>query len=134
MPEAYSARTEELKTVWFSDRSAACLASGRPVLTEDTGFTLILPIGEGLLTFQTVEEAAMAVEEIHTHYPPPRSRRSRSDVGTPRFARMAAGMLDASQAWAGGASLASAFQCTPRKWAACSHPLIPASASKRGST
>src|SRR5262249_3533723 len=41
---------------WFSDRSACYLASGRPVIAEDTGFGRLLPTGEGLLSFSTVEE------------------------------------------------------------------------------
>jgi hypothetical protein len=47
---------------WFSDRSAAYLASGRPVLAQDTGF----PAGAdgGLLTFSTPEEARAGVAEI----------------------------------------------------------------------
>jgi len=47
---------------WFSDRSACYLASGRPVIAEDTGFGELLPTGEGLLSFSTVEEAAAALE------------------------------------------------------------------------
>jgi hypothetical protein len=50
----------ELRTGWFSDRSAAYLASGRPVLSEDTGFAEALPTGNGLLTFRTVDEAVAA--------------------------------------------------------------------------
>jgi hypothetical protein len=49
---------------WFSDRSACYLASGRPVVAEDTGFGRSLPVGEGLLAFDTVEAAAAAVEEV----------------------------------------------------------------------
>jgi len=49
---------------WFSDRSACYLASGRPVVAQDTGFGGALPTGEGLLAFSTVEEAAAAVEEV----------------------------------------------------------------------
>jgi hypothetical protein len=49
---------------WFSDRSACYLASGRPVVAQDTGFAELLPTGEGLLTFATVEEAAAGVEEV----------------------------------------------------------------------
>jgi hypothetical protein len=37
-----------LKTGWFSDRSAAYLASGRPVVVEETGFSGHLPVGQGL--------------------------------------------------------------------------------------
>jgi hypothetical protein len=53
-----------LKTGWFSDRSAGYLASGRPVLAEDTGFSEHLPTGRGLLCFRNLEEAVAAVAEI----------------------------------------------------------------------
>ncbi len=49
---------------WFSDRSACYLASGRPVVAQDTGFGERLPSGEGLLSFATVEQAVAAVAEI----------------------------------------------------------------------
>jgi hypothetical protein len=49
---------------WFSDRSACYLASGRPVVAQDTGFGRALPVGEGLLAFGSVEEAAAAVEDV----------------------------------------------------------------------
>jgi hypothetical protein len=49
---------------WFSDRSACFLASGRPVLAQDTGFGDSLPVGDGLLAFQTTDEAAAGAKEI----------------------------------------------------------------------
>jgi hypothetical protein len=49
---------------WFSDRSACYLACGRPVVAQDTGFGRTLGVGEGLLAFGTVEEAAAAVEDV----------------------------------------------------------------------
>ena len=49
---------------WFSDRSACYLASGRPVAAQDTGLGEVLPVGEGLLVFSSVEEATVAVAEI----------------------------------------------------------------------
>ncbi len=58
----------ELKTGWFSDRSACFLASGRPVLKEDTGFPDHLPTGEGLLVFHDLAEAAEGVAEIDANY------------------------------------------------------------------
>ena len=58
----------ELKTGWLSDRSAAYLASGRPVLAEDTGLSDHLPTGEGLLMFRDLEEAVAGVAEIDAHY------------------------------------------------------------------
>lgn len=47
---------------WFSDRSVRYLASGKPVVVQDTGLANHLPIGRGLLTFETVETAAAALE------------------------------------------------------------------------
>ena len=42
---------------WFSDRSVCYLASGRPVIAQDTGFGNFLPTGEGLFAFLTEEDA-----------------------------------------------------------------------------
>jgi hypothetical protein len=53
---------------WFSDRSVCYLASGRPVVAQDTGFTDWLPTGEGLLAFSTVEDAAAALEDVQGNY------------------------------------------------------------------
>jgi hypothetical protein len=58
----------QARTGWFSDRSACYLASGKPVLFEDTGIGSLYPIGEGLLTYSTLEEAAGNVEEICRDY------------------------------------------------------------------
>jgi hypothetical protein len=57
-----------LRTGWFSDRSAAYLAAGRPVVMQDTGFSAHLPCGRGLFAVTTVEEAADAIEEIRADY------------------------------------------------------------------
>ena len=53
---------------WFSDRSAAYLASGRPVVMQDTGFRAHLPCGRGLFAVCTVDEAAAAIDEISGDY------------------------------------------------------------------
>jgi glycosyltransferase involved in cell wall biosynthesis len=53
---------------WFSERSICYLASGRPVIAQDTGLGEIYPIGEGLLTFTTLEEAAACVDEVLSNY------------------------------------------------------------------
>jgi hypothetical protein len=58
-----------LRTGWFSDRSACYLAAGRPVITQDTGFTSCLPAGDGLLAFGTPEEALACVEAVRSDYP-----------------------------------------------------------------
>jgi GT2 family glycosyltransferase len=57
-----------LRTGWFSDRSATYLASGRPVLTQDTGFGSALPSGEGLLAFDSLEAAVEGVAAIDGDY------------------------------------------------------------------
>jgi GT2 family glycosyltransferase len=62
-----------LRTGWFSDRSATYLASGRPVITQDTAFDNILPTGAGLHAFSTVDEAAAAVEQVCAGYEPERA-------------------------------------------------------------
>jgi hypothetical protein len=54
----------QTRSGWFSDRSACYLASGRPVLAQDTGLAALYPIGEGLLTFTTLEGAVSGAEEI----------------------------------------------------------------------
>ncbi|HTL54730.1 MAG TPA: hypothetical protein VL361_03590 [Candidatus Limnocylindrales bacterium] len=54
---------------WFSDRSICYLASGRPVLVEDTGLADWLPIGKGIITFGDVREAQLGVEKILNDYP-----------------------------------------------------------------
>jgi len=51
-------------TGWFSDRSAAYLASGRPVVMQETGFSNHLPCGRGLFAVRTAEEARAAIEVI----------------------------------------------------------------------
>jgi hypothetical protein len=53
---------------FFSDRTACYLASGRPAVMQETGFSAHLPCGEGLFAFRTVEEAAAALEEIRRDY------------------------------------------------------------------
>src|SRR5215208_322457 len=53
-----------LHSGWFSDRSATYLAAGKPVVTQETGFSNILPTGEGLLAFAGMEEAVQAIEIV----------------------------------------------------------------------
>ena len=53
---------------WFSDRSASYLASGRPVVAQDTGFSNFLPTGEGLLAFNDEDDAVAAVDAIGRDY------------------------------------------------------------------
>jgi len=56
------------KTGWFSDRSACYLAAGRPVITEETGFSKFIPAGKGLFGFKTMEDVLNAVDKIESDY------------------------------------------------------------------
>lgn len=49
---------------WFSDRTTRYLASGKPALVQDTGFGRTLPVGEGLLAFQGLDDAVEGVRRI----------------------------------------------------------------------
>jgi hypothetical protein len=49
---------------WFSDRTAAYLASGRPALVQDTGLAPALPLGEGLLAFSDLAGAEEGARRI----------------------------------------------------------------------
>jgi hypothetical protein len=53
---------------WFSDRSAGYMASGRPVVIEDTGFSDFLPTGRGLLSYRTPAEALARIREVQDDY------------------------------------------------------------------
>jgi len=53
---------------WFSDRSACYLASGRPVIAQETGFSQFLPTGRGLLGFADVDSAVHAVANVCDNY------------------------------------------------------------------
>lgn len=53
---------------WFSGRSACYLAAGRPVVVQDTGFSSVIPVGEGILTFRTIDEAAAGIKEVEGDY------------------------------------------------------------------
>jgi hypothetical protein len=53
---------------WFSDRSICYLASGRPVIAQETGFSRYLPTGEGLFTFETAEDVLAGIEAMNRDY------------------------------------------------------------------
>jgi hypothetical protein len=53
---------------WFSGRTACYLAAGRPVIVQDTGFAPVLPVGEGILTFRTIDEAVAAICDVRSDY------------------------------------------------------------------
>ena len=53
---------------WFSDRSICYLASGRPVVAQETGFSRHLPTGDGLFAFETIDDVASAYAAIRSDY------------------------------------------------------------------
>ena len=57
-----------LRSGWFGERDACYLASGKPVVAQDTGFSNILPTGEGLFAFTTADQAIAAIDEINSDY------------------------------------------------------------------
>jgi hypothetical protein len=57
-----------LRSGWFSERDACYLACGKPVVAQDTGFGNVLPTGEGLFAFTTMEEALHAIDGINGDY------------------------------------------------------------------
>jgi hypothetical protein len=57
-----------LRSGWFSERDACYLASGKPVVAQDTGFGCALPTGEGLFAFTTADDVLAAIEAINSDY------------------------------------------------------------------
>ena len=53
---------------WFSDRSVCYLAAGKPVITQETGFSKFIPTGQGLFAFATLDEAVEAARAIDADY------------------------------------------------------------------
>ena len=74
---------------WFSERTAAYLASGRPAVVQDTGFSAHLPTGDGLWAFSTPDQAAAAVEAVRAD--PARQARAARELAEAHFD--AAGVL-----------------------------------------
>jgi hypothetical protein len=68
---------------WFSDRTECYLASGRPALVQDTGWTAHLPSGDGLLAFSNLDEAIDGVARIRADYA--RHARQAIDVARAHF-------------------------------------------------
>jgi len=58
----------ETRSGWFSDRTQCYLASGRPALVRETGFSDVLPVGEGLLSFEGADGILEGIERIAADY------------------------------------------------------------------
>jgi len=57
-----------LNSGWFSDRSACYLAAGRPVITQETGFTRLYGQNLGLIAFKSLGEIVEGVKMINADY------------------------------------------------------------------
>jgi hypothetical protein len=55
-------------TGWFSDRSVCYLAAGRPVITQETGFSKFIPSGKGLYGFSSMDDILVAIDAIESDY------------------------------------------------------------------
>ena len=55
-------------TGWFSCRSACYLAAGKPVITQDTGWSKYIPVGKGLFTFNDLQTATESINEVVANY------------------------------------------------------------------
>ena len=53
---------------WFSERSAGYLASGRPVVVQQTGFSSWLHAEMGVLPFNNLDQAIDAVRDVEQNY------------------------------------------------------------------
>jgi len=58
----------KFQNAWVSDRTLCYLASGKPVVVQNTGPSAFLPNGEGMFRFSTAEAAARAFEVINGDY------------------------------------------------------------------
>ena len=58
----------KFQNAWVSDRTLCYLASGKPVVVHDTGPSRLLPNGEGMFRFTTIEDAARAIDAINADY------------------------------------------------------------------
>lgn len=72
-----------LTTGWFSDRSACYLAAGRPVITQETGFTKYYGGNAGLFAFHSLDQVAEAVRMINADYA--RHSRAASEIAREFF-------------------------------------------------
>lgn len=70
-------------TGWFSERTACYLASGRPAVVQDTGFSEHLPTGKGLFAFTTPDEAADAIGRVMSD--PPGNAEAAREIAVQHF-------------------------------------------------
>src|SRR5881394_2397950 len=71
------------QNAWISDRTICYLASGKPVVVQNTGPSSYLPSGEGMFRFSTVDEAVGAFDTINADYA--RHCRAARDIAEANF-------------------------------------------------
>jgi len=71
------------QNAWVSDRTVCYLASGKPVVVQDTGPSPFLPNGEGMFRFSTADEVLSAFETINADYE--RHRRAAREIAEAYF-------------------------------------------------
>lgn len=84
------------ENAWISDRTLCYLASGKPVVVQDTGPSSFLPDGEGMFRFSSLEEAAEALAHVNADYE--RQCRAAREIAEAHFdsKRVLARILDAA--------------------------------------
>jgi hypothetical protein len=96
-PEAYQAYVQSsrgefscakpscimFQNAWVSDRTLCYLASGRPVVVQDTGPSAFLPNGEGMFRFSSLGEAVEALAAVNADYE--RHRRAARELAESYF-------------------------------------------------
>jgi hypothetical protein len=56
------------RTGWFSTRTCCYLAAGRPAILQDTTWSRFIPSGEGLIAFNTLDQAVSALDNVMSNY------------------------------------------------------------------
>jgi hypothetical protein len=115
---------------WFSERSAAYLASGRPVVVQDTGFSRFLPSGTGVLAWTGREDAIEALGRLQGDYAA-HCRAARAVAAEHFDARRVLGaLLEACAAFRAPVAPAAADGAAPPIGGAA--PLLPGAARAEG--
>jgi hypothetical protein len=58
----------ETRCGWIGEREGYYMASGRPVVVQDSGFSDVLPVGEGVFGVTDVDQAAAAIDAIESDF------------------------------------------------------------------
>ena len=65
-------QSEEMELIasenYVSKAVLEAMAAGKPVIVQDTGFSKVLPVGDGILIFTTLDEAVSAIHEVEENY------------------------------------------------------------------